>query len=147
MLPKNYSRQFVLDALEGKRDGRFLGEPTRRRPVLLRPALPRRPAVRPPAVCPPAPTRPWYVWVLDSTGQGTRWAVDPRLTRGSTAALRKCSSDGRFHLGSYHCGVQHLWKFIICCYFVHRTKNDQAPNMKRKCFQNDLPNAENHRHH
>ena len=48
----------VLDVLDGKRDGRLLGEPTRRRPVLPRPALPRRPTYRappcpnPPVVCP-----------------------------------------------------------------------------------------------
>ena len=57
-------RTVFLDALEVKRDGRLLGEPTRRRPVLLRPALPRHPAVRR-----PAPTRSWYVRVLDSTNQ------------------------------------------------------------------------------
>ena len=56
-------RTGVLDALAGKRVGRLLGEPTRRRPVLPRPALPRRPAV-----CCPEATRPWYVRVLDSTG-------------------------------------------------------------------------------
>ena len=39
-----------------------LGEPTHRLPVLPGPAPPRRPAVRR-----PSPTRPWYVWVLDST--------------------------------------------------------------------------------
>ena len=47
------SRTVVLDALEGKRDGRFLGEPTRRRPVLPRPAPPSRPAVRRPPTDPP----------------------------------------------------------------------------------------------
>ena len=56
-------RTVVLDALEGKRDACFLGEPTHRHPVLPRPARLRRPAVRR-----PAPTRPWYVLVLDSTG-------------------------------------------------------------------------------
>ena len=52
----------VFDVLEGTRDGCFLGEPIRRRPVL--PGLaPRRPAVRR-----PDPTRPRYVRVLDSKG-------------------------------------------------------------------------------
>ena len=56
-------RTVVYDALEGKRDGRLLGEPTCRRPVLPRPVPPRRPAVRR-----PAPTCLWYVRGLDSTG-------------------------------------------------------------------------------
>ena len=45
----------------GNRVGYFLGERTRRRPVLPGLARPRRPAVRP-----PAPTRPWHGRVLDS---------------------------------------------------------------------------------
>ena len=49
----------ALEALRGKRDGCFLGEPTRRRPVLPGPAPPRRPATRR-----PAPTRPWFVRVF-----------------------------------------------------------------------------------
>ena len=54
---------FFFDRLEGKRNGCFLGEPTRWRPVLPVPVPPRRPAVRR-----PVPTRPWYVRVWDSTG-------------------------------------------------------------------------------
>ena len=45
----------VFDCLEGKGVGCFLGEPTRRRPVLPRPALPPRRAPRrldQPVVCP-----------------------------------------------------------------------------------------------
>ena len=42
-------------------DGCLLGEPTRRRPILLVPAPTRRPAVRR-----HIPTRLWYVRVLDS---------------------------------------------------------------------------------
>ena len=49
----------VLDALENKRVGRPLGEPTLQGPV-----LPRRPAMRR-----PAPTRPRYIWVLGSTNE------------------------------------------------------------------------------
>ena len=51
----------ALEALEGKRDGRILWEPSRRRPVLPGPAPPRRSAMRR-----PAPTRARYVRVLDS---------------------------------------------------------------------------------
>ena len=49
--------------LAGKRVGRLLGEPTRRRPVLPDPAPPLRPTVHRPAA-----TRTWYVRVLDETG-------------------------------------------------------------------------------
>ena len=43
----------VFDALGGKRDGRALGKPTRRRPVLPGPAPPRRPTSRrPEPICP-----------------------------------------------------------------------------------------------
>ena len=52
----------MYDTLGSNRVNCFLGEPTRRRPVLPRPAWPRLPAVR----CPPA-IRPWYFRVLDST--------------------------------------------------------------------------------
>ena len=55
----------VLDALAGRRDSCLLGEPIRRRPVLLGSTPPRCPAVR------PDPTRPWYVRALDSTGYAT----------------------------------------------------------------------------
>ena len=47
-------RTVVFDALEGKRVGRLLGEPTRRRPVLPRP-VPPRPA--PLCAAPPRPAR------------------------------------------------------------------------------------------
>ena len=56
-------RKCVFDALEGTRDGCFLGEPIRRRPVLPGPAPPRCPAMRR-----PDPTGPWYLRVLDSAG-------------------------------------------------------------------------------
>ena len=48
-------RTVVYDALGGKREGYFLGGPTRRRPVLPRPASPR-PAV-PPCAAPPRHAR------------------------------------------------------------------------------------------
>ena len=48
-------KTFVFDALEIKRAGILLGEPTRRRPVLPRPASPRRP---PPCRAPPRPDPP-----------------------------------------------------------------------------------------
>ena len=54
VLPKSCSGQFD-DAPGGERVGCLLGEPSRRRPVLLRPAPPlRRAPLRPdpPAVCP-----------------------------------------------------------------------------------------------
>ena len=47
-------RIFGYDAEEGQRDGCFLGEQIRGRPVLPRPAVPRRPAMSRPAA-----TRPW----------------------------------------------------------------------------------------
>ena len=57
----------VIDALEGKRVGRLLGEPTRRRPVLLRPASHRRSAVgRPASTC------PWYVRIVNSRGHSLK---------------------------------------------------------------------------
>ena len=74
MLPETRPGVF-FDALGGKRDGCIgciLGEPTRRRPVLLVAALPRRPAVRR-----PAPTRPLYVRVLDSTGYESKIEEPP----------------------------------------------------------------------
>ena len=49
------SKKAVFEASKNKHgNGCFLGEPTRRRPVLPRPALPRRPAVRRPARPTPA---------------------------------------------------------------------------------------------
>ena len=53
----------VFDAVEGKRDGCLLGEPTRRRPV--RPDLAR---TRQHAMRRLDTTRPLYVGVLDSSG-------------------------------------------------------------------------------
>ena len=72
----------VLDALEalgGKGNGCLLGEPTCRRPVLPGHALPR------PAVHRPAPTRPWYVRVLDSTGQFNMGTIERFSSRRFTA--------------------------------------------------------------
>ena len=76
-----YIVYYVLEILEGKRDGCFLGGPTRRRPVLPGFALPRRYAV-----CRRTPTRPWYVrvWVSTSTASTNRvsTAQQPRKKGG-----------------------------------------------------------------
>ena len=53
-----------MQGMSGKRIHCFLGEPTRRHPILSCRAPPRRPAVRR-----PTQIRPWYVRVSNSTGQ------------------------------------------------------------------------------
>ena len=55
-------RSVFFDRLGNKKAAYFLGEPTRRRPVLPVPAPPRRPAVRR-----PVPNRPLHIRVLGST--------------------------------------------------------------------------------
>ena len=56
----------VFEALGDKRDACFLGGQTRRRPVRFGPARPGHPAVHRPAA-----TQPWYVRVLNSTGEAS----------------------------------------------------------------------------
>ena len=72
--------------LEGKRGGFLLGEPFRRRPVLRVPARPLRSARRH-----PVPTRPWYVWVLDSTGKPlVKWSLCSSIGLNRISLVRAC---------------------------------------------------------
>ena len=75
----------MFDALKGTRDGCLLGESIRRRPVLPGLASPRRIAV-----CSLDPTRPWYVWFLDSKSKIS--SVRPSEATGLLDAL-ECNND------------------------------------------------------
>ena len=90
----------IFFALEGKREGCFLGEPTRRRSVLPRPAPPR-PAT-PPCAASPRPARCmsgfWTGQVIPCLPEWVKHAPEP----SGELPLRRCVSPLRNkHVESY----------------------------------------------
>ena len=73
----------MFDALESTRNGRFLGESFRRRPVLTGSALPHRPAVRRPDA-----NRPWCVRIL-----GSKIVLRNSFVRASKDTLKRTLFD------------------------------------------------------